>query len=192
MSALRSTSHEVRLAAVSALCAHADRQGASTGVDSLLQDPDPALRLAALRARWAMGVWDRGQRVLDEARTALAAGRPGEALRLSHRVGGFFRSNVKAALGEGLSRLYNGDRFAPYDPQSKILLAEIELARGDLADALNTVESLPFRTSRSLASHPSFEALRDNYMFRVLTGIEQPKLVEDLELPRFEPAPASR
>ena len=192
LSALRSTSHEVRLAAVSALCAHADRQGASTGVDSLLQDPDPALRLAALRARWAMGVWDRGQRVLDEARTALAAGRPGEALRLSHRVGGFFRSNVKAALGEGLSRLYNGDRFAPYDPQSKILLAEIELARGDLADALNTVESLPFRTSRSLASHPSFEALRDNYMFRVLTGIEQPKLVEDLELPRFEPAPASR
>jgi hypothetical protein len=73
------------------------------------------------------------------------------------------------------------DRFA-------LLRAEVAIKRGSLVDVpFAEVSEFPNEVRKSIATDPNFESLRKQYAFRVLSGLQEPISLDNINLPDVRP-----
>ena len=204
--ALKDERREIRLAATLGL---AERPEADKVVEALKQaatEPGSHFQLAVRRAQWAAGVSARMRTLRHAASQALSSGDLRTASNSLRRFD-FNMSDETTALLMGLSvrkpsmnEAAGGDNYvfstafwnrADREP---LLQPEIDLKRGLIGTALETLTSALTTEPamrKSLAVDPAFEPLRKHYQFRVITGIELPKLIDDIHFPE-KPVPPGK
>lgn len=196
--------HDVRLAATLSLVEHQDR----SEVVKLLGQPSRhsiprRIRTAMLRTEWALGVVQRAETDVNAAHESLANGDALGASRIVERIMDD-QTGYRAVLGMGLAYRFkreHGDHahYAPaVSPERSLagfLLPEISLSvrlpslvLGMPVAQLNTMVLQHPGLREEIRENPGFEELHTFYAFRVLSGIQPPKLVEDLEFPEV-PSP---
>jgi HEAT repeats len=205
--ALRDPCYWVRLAAILALTEHQDRSKAREPLQQLAQDEEPRIRISALRTQWAMNVAQRMEPILAAARANLSVGNLRRASKITERIyreGDLkYLSVLKMGLlaNQGIGNPYGflgmpqaegfyafGEAFSPKLNAFELLRYEIDLKLDPTSLLIGPVGSRLLQDSvlrKTIREDPKFEPLHKFYQFRVLTGIELPRVVEDIKLPEI-------
>ena len=183
LSALGSPSRDVRHAAIMALMEHGDRQPVDDSLEAVISREEGHLRTAALMARWAIALARRTEARFQQASALLRQGRAVEAELLRAQT---FDFGYRSALARRLTGIYENSSPRGLQESQLYLGAATSLRRGEYDWALNRLQTLVRfnpKLAKALRDDPNFEELRPLYAFRVISGLEKPRLAEDIELP---------
>jgi len=181
--ALESTSHVVRAVAIRAVAGHEERPSALERLEHIAEHGEPATRIAAQQAVWAVGMAEVDLEVIRTARRTFERGDVKAArhlLQTSKWCHGAISIGLPAAVvGYAVPRQRESwERW--------ILWAELHLADGKPRDAANALKSIAtYDTRHRLAEvwdDPRFQALQHYYDYKVAMHLEKPLLVKGLDV----------
>ncbi|HME56864.1 MAG TPA: hypothetical protein VKF63_00890, partial [Terracidiphilus sp.] len=211
--ALRDERREVRLAASLALSQQENAQEAKALLAAAAIDKDPHFRLAASRALWAMGVFQRADNDRAKAAAALSRANLRVAERILNRVyqsvgpWGYnpsdFTSVLKSTLsvptprpsqqGIMIGSPTNYTFEDVFDPAAEAfieLTCDIDAKSGHAFRAVDRLGDIVLENPSlrmSLREDPYLAQLRNIYRFRVMIGMQEPITVENINLPQPNP-----
>jgi HEAT repeat protein len=182
LQALGSPSRDVRFAAMMALAEHPDEVGANELLASILQDPSDDRQTTAKTTLWAIRFMERLHGILDMGYDAVDRG---ETFRWP--MYGYRANNGSVLAPWRIPNYYLNGWMALWPARHFVRSWELtfagELMEGHAWDVelwgelWGHLTRRPQRAAEILQMEP-FETLQDYYAFRVLTGLQDPVLVD--------------
>jgi hypothetical protein len=191
--ALRDPRRDIRLAATLAIADHPD----STGIRGLLvraaNDNDLWFRNACRRAQWALGVARKQASISDAARSAFLQNDTAGAYQLLFRidpetlkVGLSFIKSRSATAGFVIPSYVFENAFSRRSENVDSFLNALDLGERSYGLFMLRLQEVITNDPAAWArvrEDPRTRPLRQYYAFRVLTGLQAPMVVDNIELP---------
>jgi hypothetical protein len=191
LNALSSPFHAVRLAAILALAEGHRNENIGEHLTTLSQKNDPDLQFTSDRARAMIDASERVSVLIGEAQRAVSGGDLVSASGIIEQL-----SADGSPLGAFYSALESHEHVDGYMQRSQhlpqrmddlgLLQCRVAVRRGDFKSAMsNLMQSLDRSWFRKAVREDSaFMPLHQLYAFRVMTGLQEPITVENIEPPQ--------